>query len=115
MPKKFSIETEKKPEKVKLSQEDFENKVRERAEQGLTSEKIGEKLKREGIHSKEFSRKISEIMGNKYSPPDILNIQNKLEKLKKHIEKNKQDKKAVREKDRIYSQLRKIKKYFKLE
>jgi len=122
MRKKISVEKGKKPlsgenkiEKAKLSQEEFENKVKELAELGLTSEKIGEKLKKEGIHSLEFNKKISEIMGNKYSSPDLLNIQNKFEKLKKHIEKNKQDKKAVREKDRIFSQLRKLKKYLELE
>lgn len=115
MRKKNSVEKEKKPEKVKISQEEFEKKVLELAKQGLTSEKIGEKLKREGIYSQEFNKKISEIMGDKYSPPDIININNKLEKIKKHIEKNKQDKRAIREKDRIYSQLRKLKKYFKLE
>ena len=115
MPRKNPDKKEKKPEKIKLSWEEFEKKIKELAEQGLTSEKIGEKLKKEGIYSREFGKKISEIMGDKYSPPDILNIQNKLEKIKKHIEKNKQDKKAVREKDRIYSQLRKLKKYFKIE
>jgi ribosomal protein S15P/S13E len=115
MRKKNSVEKEKKPEKVKISQEEFEKKVGELAKQGLTSEKIGERLKKEGIHSQEFNKKISEIMGDKYSSPDIININNKLEKIKKHIEKNKQDKRAIREKDRIYSQLRKIKKYFKLE
>lgn len=115
MRKKNSVGKEKKPEKVKISQEEFEKKVGELAKQGLTSEKIGERLKKEGIHSQEFNKKISEIMGDKYSSPDIININNKLEKIKKHIEKNKQDKRAIREKDRIYSQLRKIKKYFKLE
>jgi len=29
--------------------------------------------------------------------------------------KNKQDKRAMREKDRIFAQLRKLKKYFKIE
>lgn len=115
MPEKFSVEMEKKPEKAKITQEEFEKKVRTLAEQGLTSEKIGEKLRKEGIHSMEFSKKISGIMGNKYTSPDILNIQNKLEKIKKHIEKNRQDKRAIREKDRIYSHLRKLRKYLKLE
>ena len=94
--------------------EEFEKKVNELAEQGLTSEKIGERLKKEGIHSKEFEKKISEIMGSKYSPPDLLNIQKKLENINRHIEKNRHDKRAIREKDRIFSQLRKMKKYFQL-
>jgi ribosomal protein S15P/S13E len=115
MPKKISPKKEKKPEKVIVSPEEFEKKVKQLAEQGLTSEKIGEKLKKEGIHSGEFSKKISVIMGDSYSPPDILNVQKKLDELLKHIEKNKQDKKAVREKDRIYSQLRTLKRYFKIQ
>lgn len=112
MPKKISAEKEKKTEKVKISEEEFEKKVKQLAEQGLTSERIGEKLRREGIHSKEFSKKISEIMGKSYSVPDIINIQKKLDNLVKHIAKNKQDKRAIREKDRIFAQLRKAKQYF---
>ena len=115
MPKKKTEKKEKKPEKVKVSFSEFEKKVQELAKQGLTSEKIGEKLKKEGIYSAEYGKKISDIMGDKYSSPDMINIQNKLEKIKKHIGKNKQDKKAVREKDRIYSQLRTLKKYLKVE
>ncbi len=115
MPKKIVGKKEKKPEKVKISMEEFEKKVNELADQGLTSEKIGEKLRREGIHSKEFGKKISIIMGKKYSPPDIINITKNLEGIKKHITKNKQDKRAMREKDRIFSQLRKAKQYFKIQ
>jgi|SRR3989304_1416378 len=118
MQKKSSEKTGKKlekAEKIKISIEEFEKKVKELGEQGLTSEKIGEKLRKEGIHPKEFGKKISVLMGNKYSPPDILNIQKKLDSILKHIEKNKQDKKAIREKDRIFSQLRKAKQYFKVQ
>ena len=122
MPKKFSEKTRKsakktveKVEKVKISAEEFEKKVKELSNQGLTSEKIGETLRRQGIHSKEFGKKISVLMGDKYSPPDVLNIQKNLDGILKHIEKNKQDKRAVREKDRVFSQLKKIKQYFKMQ
>src|SRR3989304_6890732 len=115
MPKKSSQKTEKKAEKIKLSLEEFENKVRELVSSGLTAEKIGETLRKQGIHSKEFGKKISEIMGSKYQPPDILNIQKKLNNLIGHVEKNKQDKKAMREKDRIFSHLRKQKSYFGMQ
>lgn len=115
MPKKSQKKEEKKPEKVKISLEEFEKKVKELANQGITSEKIGESLRKQGIHSKEFGKKISKIMGSKYQPPDLLNIQTKLNNLVKHIEKNKQDKRAIREKDRVYSQLRKQKSYFKVQ
>lgn len=99
----------------KLSLAEFEKKVLELAKEGLTAEKIGERLKLEKIHSKEYDKKISKILKEKnlYVSPDLKNVDEKLEKIKKHIEKNKQDKRAVREKDRIFSQIRGIKKYLK--
>ncbi len=118
MPRKTKEEKKKeskKPEKQKLSQSEYEKRIKELAEKGMTSEKIGETLRKEGIHPKEYSGKIAKIMGPKYSPADIINLNKKLESLKKHVEKNKQDKRAMREKDRIFAHLRKLKKYFKLE
>ena len=104
-------QTEKKENKI--AEKDFEKKVVELAKQGLTSEKIGEKLRREKIHPQEFSKKISKILkeNNSYLVPEIKNTEEKLEKIRKHLEKNKQDKKAMREKDRIFSQVRRMKKY----
>ncbi len=99
---------------IKLSELEFEKKVKELAEKGLTAEKIGEELKKQGIHSKQYSKKISKILGDKYVNPDLKNIEKKLEKIKKHYEKNKQDKRAMREKDRIFAQSRKLKKYLKI-
>ncbi len=118
MPKKSLKKTEKKPEKaekVKLSAAEFEEKVKQLAGEGLTSEKIGESLRKQGIHPKEFGKKISVLMGDRYSPPDVLNIKKKLDGILKHMEKNKQDKRAMREKDRIFSQLRKIRQYFGMQ
>ncbi|MBT4375972.1 hypothetical protein HOD29_01210 [archaeon] len=106
-------EESKKP--AKLTQKAYEKKVQELADEGLTSEKIGEKLRQVGIHPKEFEGKISKILGDKYKNPDLQNVGKKLEAVKAHYEKNKQDKRAKREKDRIFSQLRKLKKYFKIE
>jgi ribosomal protein S15P/S13E len=106
---------EKQKDKQKLSQEEFEKKVLALAKKGLTSEKIGETLRKENIHPKEYNKKISKILGEKYVNPDLKNIEEKLEKIKKHYEKNKQDKRAMREKDRIFAQLRKLKKYFKIK
>ncbi len=118
MPKK---KTEKTPEKEvskskkkeKLSQAEFEKKVVELAKKGLTAEKTGEVLKREGIHPKEFNKKISRILKEKelYQNPDLKNVQEKFERIEKHTEKNTQDKRAIREKSRVFSQLRKLKKY----
>ena len=95
----------------KLSQKEYEKKVLELAESGLTSEKIGQKLRDEGIHPQEYEGKISKILGEKYINPDLKNIEAKLERVKVHFGKHKQDKRAKREKDRIFSQVRKIKKY----
>jgi len=107
-------ETEKIPEKKetkKLSQAEFEKEVHKLSEKGLTAEKIGEELRKKGIHSKEYSGKISKILGNKYVNPDLKNVEAKLKKLEEHFGKNKQDKRAKREKDRIISKLRKMKKH----
>lgn len=114
MPRTKKTSEEKKEEKTRLSQEGFEKKVLELAEKGLTAEKIGETLRREGIHSREY-KKISKILKEKgkYVNPDLKNIKDKLEKLSKHTEKNKQDKKSIRDKDRIAAKLRRANKYFK--
>ena len=98
----------------KLSQLEFEKKVRELSEKGLTSEKIGEELRKQGIHPKHYAKKISKILREKYINPDLKNIEAKLERIQKHYEKNKQDKRAMREKDRVFSQLRNLQKYFKV-
>lgn len=114
MPKKSEKKQEElKKEEKKPSQEEYEKRVLELAGKGLTSEKIGEELRREGIHSKEYNKKISKIMKDKYVSPDLKNTEKKLEKIEEHLKKNKQDKKAKRERSRIFSQVRKIKKYLK--
>lgn len=104
----------KKIASQRVSESEFDKKVLELAEQGLTSEKIGESLRKLGIHPKEHNKRISKILkgsGN-YINPDLKNIEAKLEKVKKHFEKNRQDRKSMREKERIFSHLRKTKEYF---
>ena len=100
-------------EKKKPSQEEYEKKVLELAAKGLTSEKIGEELRRKGIHPKEYNKKISKILKDKYINPDLKNTEEKLKKIEEHLKDNKQDQKAKRERSRIFSQIRKIKKYQK--
>ena len=106
----------KKEKKVSksISQTEFEKKVIALADSGLTSEKIGEALRKEGIHSKEYKKTISQILKEKekYVNPDLKNVEEKLEKIKTHYENNKQDKRSMREKDRVFSQVRNLKKYF---
>lgn len=118
MPKKSKEDSSEKDSKKvlkskKISQAEFEKKVIELAKKGLTSEKIGEELRQQEIHPKEYNKKISKILKDKYINPDLKNIEDKLERIKKHYEKNKQDKRAMREKDRVFAQLRKLKEYFK--
>jgi ribosomal protein S15P/S13E len=110
---------EKEPKAAKpkkISEKDFETKVINLAKKGLSSEKIGEQLRQQNIHSKDFPKKISKILkeNDLYINPDLKNTEGKLERIKTHFEKNKQDKRAKREKDRIFSQVRKLKKYFKV-
>ncbi len=113
MPKK--LEPKKLEKTKKLSEAEFEKKVLELASKGLTSEKIGERLRQEKIHPKEHGKKISKILKNKdkYINPDLKNVEEKLKKVLSHYEKNKQDKRAKREKDRIAAKIRKLKKYHK--
>ncbi len=123
MPKKSEMKTEEKPKDKKdpkkakkTSQTEFEKLVVSLADSGLTAEKIGENLRKQGIHPKEYNKKISKILKekNKYINPDLKNVQAKLERVKEHYGKHKQDKRAMREKDRIFAQNRKLKKYFKV-
>jgi len=111
MPKKLVKKQE--GEQKKLTLEEYERKVIELADKGLTAEKIGEELKKNGIHSKEYEKKISKILKDKYDSPDLKNSEEKLKKIEEHLKKNKQDKRAKRERSRVFSQIRKIKKYLK--
>jgi len=118
MPKKkiskIKESKKEKPESKKISAQEFEKKILEFADSGMTSEKIGEALRKEGVHPKEHNKKISKVLkeNNKYINPDLKNIEEKLNKIIKHYEKNKQDKKSMREKDRVFAQLRIAKAYF---
>jgi len=107
--------TEKKSEKEKISLEEFKSRVIEMAEKGMMSEKIGEALRHQGIHPKEYG-KISRILKEKglYHVSEIKNIQEKLDRITTHKEKHIQDKRAMRERERVFSLLRKQKKYHKL-
>lgn len=114
MPNKVKKETSEK-KIVEISDKEYEAKIISLAKSGLTAEKIGEKLRQEGIHPKEKKVKISKILkeNNLYIQPDLKNVEEKLVRIRAHFEKNKQDKRAKREKDRIASQVRKIKIYNK--
>lgn len=110
------VEKTQEKAKKKLSQKEYETKVITLADSGLTSEKIGESLRKEGLHPKEFDKKISQILKEqeKYVDADLKNVEDKFQRIKDHFEKNKQDKRAKREKDRVFSHLRKLKIYHKV-
>lgn len=118
MPKKSAKEIKKpeeeKPAKEKISAEEYEKKVIELAKSGLTSEKIGERLRKEGIHPKEHGKRISKILkeNNLYSNPDLKNIEGRLNSIEKHFESNKQDKKALKDRERVHGKFRKLNAYF---
>jgi len=99
--------------KEKITSKEFEKMVLDLAKKGLTAEKIGEELRKQKIHPKEYNKKISKILkeNNLYISPDLKNVEKKFKKIEKHLEKNKQDKRALNEKSRIFSQIRKIKQY----
>ena len=101
----------------KKSLAEYEKKVIELANKNLTAEKIGEQLRGQGIHPKEYGVKISKILQDKnlYVNPDLKNVEEKLKRISEHSEKNKQDKRAKRERVRVYAELRKLKKYFDIK
>ena len=73
----------KQEEKKKISQAEFEKKVIELANKGLTAEKIGESLRQQGTHPREYNKKISKILKEKgkYINPDLKNIEEKLKRI----------------------------------
>ena len=117
--KKESSKKSKKPEKQTLTEAQFKKKISELASQDLTSEKIGESLRRQGIHPAEHLKQgqsISSILkeNNSYIDPDLKNVNEKFERVKVHFGTHKQDQRAKREVARLQSQVRNIKLYKKL-
>ncbi len=92
--------TETKASWVTTKPEEIKKKILELAEQGLTAEKIGLVLRdQHGIPKvKLLGMKISKVLkeNNKWSDPQMINMENKIEKLTKHSAKHKHDYKASR-------------------
>jgi len=106
----------KATEKTERKNIDVEEKVIELAKKGFTSEKIGLELKKQGVFVKQLvGKRISKILkekGQEMKEADLINLEKKVEKLKKHFEKHKHDFKAKRkivEKDANLRKLRKKK------
>ena len=105
--------TKSKTDWVKLSPKDIEKKVIELAKQGNSPEKIGLILRdQHGVPKlKLFNLKVKKILEkeNLWQNPEEKNITNKIDKLKKHFEKNKHDYYAKRSIVKNVSKIRKIK------
>jgi len=81
-------------DKKQLSLAEAEKIVLDLAKQGLTSEKIGLILRdKHKTNLKSLKTKISRILkkSDQYKSSDIENLAKKIDKLKKHMEKNKRD------------------------
>jgi len=100
MPKAKIPEKIEKPVWLKFTKDEVREIILKLADKGLTSEKIGLTLRDQyGIpKAKIYNLKISKILKekDKFEEPTTLNLQNRLEKIKEHYKKNKQDKKAER-------------------
>ena len=85
-----------KPVWLKYTEEEVKAIVLKLADKGLTAEKIGLVLRDQyGIPKvKIYNLKISKILKEKFQEPTNLNLNNKLQKIINHFNKNKQDKKA---------------------
>ena len=87
-----------KPAWLKTSQEEMEKIVVNLAKQGLTAEKIGLVLRDTyGIPTtRVYGKRLTQILKEQgiKAKADLENTEEKVEKLKKHLEKNKQDKKS---------------------
>ena len=120
MPKKKTREGEEKKsqetadavkeESKKIPEQEYEQKILQYAQKGFTAEKIGQKLRDENIHPKQYKKKISQVLkeNNQYVQPDVKNVHAKLERIRTHAKKNKQDKRAQRELARMQSHYRKF-------
>lgn len=115
MPKKKTAKIKEKVEKkveIKADNE-VEGKVIEFAKKGLTPEKIGLELKKQGIFVKKATgKRINQLLKEKgiEMNPDLLNLTRSVEKLKKHLSVHKHDFKTKRAMLGREANLKKLKK-----
>jgi len=106
---------EEKPIWLKYNEKDIEAVILKLGKQEMTSEKIGLVLRDSyGIPSSRIlGKKIGKILkdNNLYKNADLENLKSKLEKIKKHLEKNKQDQRAKRALTIISARIRKVEQY----
>ncbi|MCL5100798.1 MAG: 30S ribosomal protein S15 [Candidatus Marsarchaeota archaeon] len=96
--RKPTVEIGSKPEWLKLSTEEIEDKIVNYAKQGVRPAQIGQKLKNEDnvLYIKQaMSKRLGVILKEKKVaqdlPADLTDLIRKALKMRKHLEKNKQD------------------------
>lgn len=99
----------KKPAWLKYTKEEIKAIILKLTNKGISAEKIGLTLRDQyGIPNvKLYNLRIKEIMGDKFSEPSIINLENRMKKIIKHFSSNKQDKKAGRSLIIVKSKLKK--------
>jgi ribosomal protein S15P/S13E len=78
---------------AKLTESEYEKKILELASKGMTSERIGLELKKEKVYSKDFKRRIGEVLqeNNIRNEPDLDHLKAAVQTLEKHAKVHKQD------------------------
>jgi len=105
--------TEKSEAKETKEVSEIEEKIVELAKKGMTSEKIGIELKKQGIFVKSaLNKRISKVLKEKkhYVDADLKHIEKIIERLKKHISAHKHDypsKRALLIEEAHYTKLKK--------
>lgn len=106
-------------ESLKSNSKEIENLIVKLANEGMTASKIGTTLRDSyGVPSiKIINKKIGKVLSaNKLKPKipeDLTSLVKKADKLKKHLEKNKQDKKASRGLQITDAKIASLSNYFK--
>jgi len=113
--KKLEKNKEEKPKEEKLNEKEIESLILDLAKQGMTSEKIGLKLKEKGINAKSHSLKINKVLkkNNLFEDADIKNLALRVEKMKKHSARNRQDHNVKRALSIKEAKLKKLREYRK--
>ena len=116
-PKEPAVPSKDKPAWLKFTDKDVEAIVVKLAKKGLTSEKIGLALRDTyGVpKTKLLGKKISKILKENelYHDANLINLEKKKGQMKRHLEKNKQDKKTRRALMILMARIAKLKKYKK--
>jgi len=117
MQKSQEIKKLEKPVWLKYTKEEVKAIILKLANKGFSSEKIGLILRDSyGIPKvKLYGMKIKEVLEEKgkFEEPTLINLRKKVERVEKHYEKHKHDKKAERALGINKSKLKKIEDYLK--